>query len=678
MPRGPLRSTRVGGCDARALVVGPRCRDLDQFIRFERLARGSLQERDQPVSAREGARDEHATCEHRDKPTERRARLPRQQVQAEAEREPVLARNAGTLLVEHAKLLEHGRSGVGHGGSRRRWRPAGKAGARERSTAAGSSAALMAGFVKRGWPRVKKSEGRAAARHAPPQSRRPERHASTAADEGCGGRAGASMPSSGGPSARQARASRAFTGASSRSPGVACQPNVVKALRHPSRNANMVRPIDRHRCTPSLRHAGVDGGMTATGSLLIATLPAHAVALPAALSLALAFAGCVLLGTVACGVYNVTLRGSATLAWAQVGLALALAFLLADTVLALHPAARGRRSDRGWLFISLIAVVIGHRVWATHGRRAAARRRHRLIIFGSGSSARGLGESLRAADRGVEVVGYLAGPNEPTHAVDAEQLLGGARSLREVVAAHRADEVVVAITERRGGSMPLRELLECKAGGVRVSDLSTCYETMLGQIAVEQAHPGWLAFGDGFEQGAWRSAVKRVFDIGGALLLLAMALPLMALTALAIALESRGPVLYRQERVGRGGKPFRVLKFRSMRADAEQDGVPKWAAAQDVRVTRVGHFIRRFRIDEIPQFLNVLTGDMSLVGPRPERPYFVEQLTRRWPSAVAGREGRFLDAVCPRRAEVVCVHVPVETDCSPSDLKVGTPAVDKS
>ncbi|NUZ07681.1 TIGR03013 family XrtA/PEP-CTERM system glycosyltransferase [Piscinibacter koreensis] len=389
----------------------------------------------------------------------------------------------------------------------------------------------------------------------------------------------------------------------------------------------MVRLIDRHRCTPSLRHASVDAGMAGAGSLLVATLPAHAVALPAALSLALALAGCVLLGTVASGVYNVTLRGSATLAWAQAGLALALAFLLADTVLALQPAARGRRSDFGWLLMTVIATVIGHRVWATHAR-AATRARHRLMIFGSGNAARQLGESLRATTPDVEIVGYLAGPNEPTHAVEADQLLVGGRSLREVVAAHRVDEVVVAIAERRGGSMPLRELLECKAGGVRVSDLSTCYETMLGQIAIEQAQPGWLAFGDGFKQGPLRSAVKRAFDICGALLLLAMAVPLIALAAASIALESRGPVFYRQERVGRGGKPFRVLKFRSMRVDAEKDGVPQWAAAQDARVTRVGHFIRRFRIDEIPQFLNVLRGDMSLVGPRPERPLFVEQLTR--------------------------------------------------
>jgi exopolysaccharide biosynthesis polyprenyl glycosylphosphotransferase len=140
-----------------------------------------------------------------------------------------------------------------------------------------------------------------------------------------------------------------------------------------------------------------------------------------------------------------------------------------------------------------------------------------------------------------------------------------------------------------------------------------------------------LIFGDGFNQGAWRTAVKRVFDIFCATLLSLLAAPIMLVTAVLIKLESAGPALYRQERVGQNGRTFSIAKFRSMRTDAEKDGKPRWASANDDRVTRVGHIIRRLRIDELPQLLNVLRGDMSLVGPRPERPFFVDQLTQEIP-----------------------------------------------
>jgi sugar transferase (PEP-CTERM system associated) len=179
--------------------------------------------------------------------------------------------------------------------------------------------------------------------------------------------------------------------------------------------------------------------------------------------------------------------------------------------------------------------------------------------------------------------------------------------------------------------MPMRELLDCKLQGVRVSDIATYFEQNLGQIRLESASAGWLIFGEGFNQGFVRSSVKRLFDIAGALVLIVLTLPIMALTALAIKLESPGPILYRQERVGLGSKTFNVVKFRSMRTDAEKDGVPRWATAADSRVTRIGRVIRKLRIDELPQLFGVLSGDMSLVGPRPERPYFVDQLTQDIP-----------------------------------------------
>jgi sugar transferase (PEP-CTERM system associated) len=175
------------------------------------------------------------------------------------------------------------------------------------------------------------------------------------------------------------------------------------------------------------------------------------------------------------------------------------------------------------------------------------------------------------------------------------------------------------------------ELLDCRSAGVRISDLSTYFERMLGQIRIDQLHPGWLIFGKGFNHSIYRDVAKRLFDVVCSCVLLAMAAPLMMLTAICIAFESHGPIFYRQERVGQDGKPFSVLKFRSMRVNAEKDGAPQWAAAKDDRVTRIGSIIRRFRIDEFPQLVNVLKGEMSLVGPRPERPFFVEQLTAEIP-----------------------------------------------
>jgi sugar transferase (PEP-CTERM system associated) len=187
-------------------------------------------------------------------------------------------------------------------------------------------------------------------------------------------------------------------------------------------------------------------------------------------------------------------------------------------------------------------------------------------------------------------------------------------------------EIVVALTERRGGSMPMRDLLDCKIQGVAVSDLATHFERRLGQIRIDYVNAGWLIFGDGFNQGVLRTAMKRAFDLTVALLLLTLTAPLMLLTMVLIWTGSKGPIFYRQPRVGFNGKNFDVIKFRSMRTDAEQDGKPRWALADDDRITPLGKVIRKFRIDELPQVLNVLKGEMSMVGPRPERPFFVDKL----------------------------------------------------
>jgi sugar transferase (PEP-CTERM system associated) len=257
--------------------------------------------------------------------------------------------------------------------------------------------------------------------------------------------------------------------------------------------------------------------------------------------------------------------------------------------------------------------------------------RSRILVFGTGPAALAVSETLRTSEPDIDIVGFVAGPNETTAAVPFDKVLPLQSTLLALANELRISEIVVALTERRAGSMPLRQLLDCKASGIRVHDLNTHFEKTLGQIRIDYLNAGWLIFGDGFNQGAWRSLVKRTFDVFCSILLLLVSAPVMLLAALVVRLESPGPIFYRQERTGQGGKPFSVIKFRSMRNDAERDGRPVWASANDARVTRFGAVMRKLRIDELPQLFNVLRGDMSLVGPRPERPFFVEQLTQEIP-----------------------------------------------
>jgi sugar transferase (PEP-CTERM system associated) len=191
--------------------------------------------------------------------------------------------------------------------------------------------------------------------------------------------------------------------------------------------------------------------------------------------------------------------------------------------------------------------------------------------------------------------------------------------------------VIVAVRERRGGNLPMEELLECKLEGVSIVDLPSFFERETGHVQLDALNPSWMVFSDGFCRTSVRNLVKRIFDVCSSLGLLILTLPVFLVTAVLIALESGFPVFYRQVRVGECGRPFAVLKFRSMCVDAERDGTPQWAKKGDARVTRVGAVIRMLRIDELPQLFNVLRGDMSFVGPRPERPFFVRELEREIP-----------------------------------------------
>jgi len=332
----------------------------------------------------------------------------------------------------------------------------------------------------------------------------------------------------------------------------------------------------------------------------------------------------------ATGIYQATSNRSLQQSVTRALVAALLMLPLAYGIFTLIPQHIASSAAMAYAAMGTVAAVIAHRALGGRIGKLAVMQ-SRILVLGTGSVAKQVSESLLASDPHARIIGFFPSPNERDHAVPEDQILAATTSL--ALAAERAgvDEVVVALSERRSGSMSLRDLLECKISGIRVSDLSTHFEKRLGQIRLDYVNAGWLIFGDGFNQGFLRTAIKRVSDVVCAALLLVVTLPIMLITMLAIAFESRGPIFYRQERVGLNGKNFEVIKFRSMRSDAEQDGNPRWALASDDRITRVGRIIRRVRIDELPQLYNVLKGEMSMVGPRPERPYFVDSLTKDIP-----------------------------------------------
>lgn len=259
----------------------------------------------------------------------------------------------------------------------------------------------------------------------------------------------------------------------------------------------------------------------------------------------------------------------------------------------------------------------------------------RVLILGAGEKAGSITRRLRRRvdRRGFRVVGYAPLPTDRGMGLDSSLLVDiKDGSLLDFAIANQVDEIVVAADERRG-ALPLEQLLECKLHGLDVIDLLSFFEREQGKLPLDILRPDWLIYSDGFERGAFRDILKRTFDIVASMFIILITWPFMLLAAIGIKIEDglSAPIIYRQVRVGYLGKPFEVLKFRSMTTDAEQSGGAQWAVENDARVTKVGQFIRNTRIDELPQILNVLTGAMSFVGPRPERPHFVEQLNETIP-----------------------------------------------
>ncbi len=258
---------------------------------------------------------------------------------------------------------------------------------------------------------------------------------------------------------------------------------------------------------------------------------------------------------------------------------------------------------------------------------------HRVLILGTGQLALELARELtRREDLNMKLEGFIAAASggNSEERIFGIPVLGAVTSLETIAKERGISRIIVALEDRRG-VLPTRELVTLRVHGVRVDDASTALSALTGRVSLRAVKPSWFVFSEGFHRSKWNDLLKRILDLVVGLLGLIVSLPLMAAVALAVRLESTGPVIYRQKRVGRMGKCFKVLKFRSMRTDAEKQNGAQWAVADDPRVTRIGKALRKYRLDELPQFVNVIRGEMSFVGPRPERPEFVEDLRKTIP-----------------------------------------------
>ncbi len=261
----------------------------------------------------------------------------------------------------------------------------------------------------------------------------------------------------------------------------------------------------------------------------------------------------------------------------------------------------------------------------------------RVLIVGNGPEAHGIARDLaNAGKRARNVVGFYPTDDAPAAAFggvadSSLRVFSRELSITDLVTHHGIDEVIVAVREQRGGGVPMDQLLACRIKGVPVMDMAGFCERTRNEVPIDSLKGSWLVYGHGFVQGRVRMFFKRFFDIVSSIVLLVLLSPVMLLTMIIVPLDNPGPIFYRQRRVGLGGAEFTCLKFRSMRTDSEKDGVARWATRNDPRVTRVGAFIRKTRIDELPQLFSVLKGEMSLVGPRPERPSFVSKLQEAIP-----------------------------------------------
>jgi sugar transferase (PEP-CTERM system associated) len=288
----------------------------------------------------------------------------------------------------------------------------------------------------------------------------------------------------------------------------------------------------------------------------------------------------------------------------------------------------------GGLAVTMIVALAGTGLvrFVFYRLEALAAFKRRVLVLGTGSRVMQIAQAVRRNPDHV-IVGYVALQPSCHHYAPLPHILTKMpeESLLKVVEKHRIDQIVIAVRDRRAGRLPVHDLLACRIRGVKVTELSTFFEREYRQVLLESLSATWIMLGGGFRRGFIRTSAKRLFDLAASAMLLILTLPVVLIAAACILLESGLPVLFRQERIGDGGRIFTIYKLRSMKNGAESDGTPRWAAANDNRITRVGRLLRKLRIDELPQIFNVLKGDMSFVGPRPERPFFVDELAKQMP-----------------------------------------------
>ncbi|MES2048805.1 MAG: TIGR03013 family XrtA/PEP-CTERM system glycosyltransferase [Pseudomonadota bacterium] len=333
----------------------------------------------------------------------------------------------------------------------------------------------------------------------------------------------------------------------------------------------------------------------------------------------------------ALGMYQLNFREGIRNTFLRLMPSLALALALVTLLFYLFPTLYLGRGAIGLIFVLAAVGILMIRVLVFKSSESSLLR-SRIIFLGSGAMAQECHE-LAISNIGhhdYDIIGFVPVAHEERNVL-TKYLLPTDQSIASLAAKHDADEIVVAVQNRRGGQFPIQDLLNCKLRGMRVIDAAAFIEREACQLRVESLQPGWLVFGDGFNQNFMRRFIKKLFDMSVSVILAIVTLPIMLVTTILIFLEDRGPIFYQQERVGKNGRTYMVLKFRSMGINAEKPGTPQWASANDPRTTRIGKIIRKLRIDELPQIINVLRGEMSFVGPRPERPFFVDQLCKDIP-----------------------------------------------
>jgi sugar transferase (PEP-CTERM system associated) len=286
---------------------------------------------------------------------------------------------------------------------------------------------------------------------------------------------------------------------------------------------------------------------------------------------------------------------------------------------------------RGWLLLSLVNFVFFQFLWhVIHKYIRELSMERRVLVIGTGPLAKLIGGLIVTTNHTHTLAGYFGCCRESVDVPDECIIGSGEEGIAEAARRENAEKIVISLTERRGG-FPLSDLMHCKFSGIEVTDAPSFYEQVTGKLLLESITPGWFIFSNGFKVTRPARAFKRIFDKILSCLCLLVTLPLFPIIALAIKITSPGPVLFRQVRTGMHEKEFVLYKFRTMRTDAETGTGAVWAQKDDPRVTSFGKFLRKSRLDELPQLFNVLKGDMSFIGPRPERPEFVEKLKKQIP-----------------------------------------------